>query len=133
MDSTWCWKHFYDILVHDMIASHNCCKFVNCTFMLPISCSTTPKTWVLLDSGLVMEEKPLKNIVLYLWPWNPFETIHALQDGSLSCHSNGAALILKGPMCSKKAFPTSLDHHQQLDVLIIIQFGSVDSCCCTEF
>ncbi len=42
IDSTRCWKHSSEIWVHiDMIASHSCCRFVSCTFMMRISRSTT--------------------------------------------------------------------------------------------
>ncbi len=42
IDSTRCWKHSSEILVHiDMIASRSCCRFVGCTSMMWISCSTT--------------------------------------------------------------------------------------------
>ncbi len=42
IDSTRCWKHSSEILVHIvMIASHSCCRFVVCTSMMWISCSTT--------------------------------------------------------------------------------------------
>ncbi len=38
IDSTRCWKHCSEILVHiDMIASHSCCRFVGCTSMMRIS------------------------------------------------------------------------------------------------
>ncbi len=42
IDSTRCWKHSSEILVHiDMIASHSCCRFVGCTAMMWISRSST--------------------------------------------------------------------------------------------
>ncbi len=42
IDSTRCWKHSSEILVHiDMIASRSCSRFVDCTFMMRISRSTT--------------------------------------------------------------------------------------------
>ncbi len=42
IDSTRCWKHSSEILVHiDMIASRSCCRFVGCTSMMRISRSTT--------------------------------------------------------------------------------------------
>ncbi len=42
IDSTRCWRHSSEILVHiDMIASHSCCRFVVCTSMMWISRSTT--------------------------------------------------------------------------------------------
>ncbi len=42
IDSTRCWNHSSEILVHiDMIASRSCCRFVVCTFMMWISRSTT--------------------------------------------------------------------------------------------
>ncbi len=42
IDSTRCWKHSSEILVHiDMIASHSCCRFVDCSSMMRISRSTT--------------------------------------------------------------------------------------------
>ncbi len=42
IDSTRCWKHSSEILVHiDMIASRSCCRFVGCTSMMRISLSTT--------------------------------------------------------------------------------------------
>ncbi len=38
IDSTRCWKHSSEILVHiDMIASRSCCRFVGCTSMMRIS------------------------------------------------------------------------------------------------
>ncbi len=41
-DSTRCWKHSSEILVHIvMIASRSCCRFVVCTSMMRISRSTT--------------------------------------------------------------------------------------------
>ncbi len=42
IDSTRCWKHSSDILVHIvMIASHSFCRFVSCTSMMRISHSST--------------------------------------------------------------------------------------------
>ncbi len=42
IDSTRCWKHSSELLVHiDMIASRSCCRFVGCTSMMWISHSTT--------------------------------------------------------------------------------------------
>ncbi len=42
IDSTRCWKHYSEILVHIvMIASRSCCRFVVCTSMMWISRSTT--------------------------------------------------------------------------------------------
>ncbi len=42
IDSTRCWKHSSEILVHIvMIASRSCCRFVGCTSMMWISRSTT--------------------------------------------------------------------------------------------
>ncbi len=42
IDSTRCWKHSSEILVHiDVIASRSCCRFVGCTSMMWISRSTT--------------------------------------------------------------------------------------------
>ncbi len=42
VDSTRCWKHSSEILVHIvMIASHSCCRFVGCTSMMWISRYTT--------------------------------------------------------------------------------------------
>ncbi len=42
IDSTRCWKHSSEILVHiDMIASRSCCRFVGCTSMMRFSRSTT--------------------------------------------------------------------------------------------
>ncbi len=42
IDSTRCWKHSSDILVHiDMIVSRSCCRFVGCRSMIQISRSTT--------------------------------------------------------------------------------------------
>ncbi len=42
IDSTRCWKHSSEILVHiDMIASHSCCRFAGCTSMMRISRFTT--------------------------------------------------------------------------------------------
>ncbi len=42
IDSTRYWKHSSEILVHiDIIASSSCCRFVGCTSMMRISCSTT--------------------------------------------------------------------------------------------
>ncbi len=42
IDSTRCWKHSSEILVHiNMIASHSCCRFVGCTSVMRISHSTT--------------------------------------------------------------------------------------------
>ncbi len=42
IDSTRCWKHCSEMLVHIvMIASHSCCRFVVCTSMMWISRSTT--------------------------------------------------------------------------------------------
>ncbi len=43
-DSTRCWKHSSEILVHiDMIASHSCCRFVGYTSMMWISVPPHPK------------------------------------------------------------------------------------------
>ncbi len=42
IDSTRCWKHSSEILVHiNMIASHSCCRFVTCTSMIRIFRSST--------------------------------------------------------------------------------------------
>ncbi len=42
LNSTRCWKHSSEILVHiDMITSCSCCRFVGCTSMMWISRSTT--------------------------------------------------------------------------------------------
>ncbi len=42
IDSTRCWKHFSEMLLHiDMISSRSCCRFVDCTSMMWISRSTT--------------------------------------------------------------------------------------------
>ncbi len=42
IDSTMCWKHSSEILVHiDMITSRSCCRFVGYTSMMWISRSTT--------------------------------------------------------------------------------------------
>ncbi len=56
IDSTRCWKHSSEILVHiDMIASHSCCRFVGYTSMMWISRSPHPKA-ALLDWDLVTVE-----------------------------------------------------------------------------
>ncbi len=45
IDSTRCWKHCSEILVHIvMIASRSCCRFVVCTSMMWISRSTTSQS-----------------------------------------------------------------------------------------
>ncbi len=45
IDSTRCWKHSSEILVHiDMISSHSCCRFVCCTSMMWISSFTTSQS-----------------------------------------------------------------------------------------
>ncbi len=53
IDSTRCWKHCSEILVHIiMIASHSCCRFVVCTSMMWISRSTTSQRYSIgLRSG----------------------------------------------------------------------------------
>ncbi len=56
IDSTRCWKHCSEILVHIvMIASHSCCRFVVCTSMMWISRSSTSQG-ALLDWDLVTVE-----------------------------------------------------------------------------
>ncbi len=53
IDSTRCWKHSSEFLVHiDMIASRSCCRFVGCTSMMQISRSiTSQKCSIGLRSG----------------------------------------------------------------------------------
>ncbi|XP_078021824.1 uncharacterized protein LOC144461887 [Epinephelus lanceolatus] len=37
-DSTRCWKHSSEMLVHiDMMTSHSCCRFVSCTSMMEVA------------------------------------------------------------------------------------------------
>ncbi len=56
IDSTRCWKHSSEILVHIvMIASHSSCRFVVCTSMMWISRPTTSHN-ALLDWDLVTVE-----------------------------------------------------------------------------
>ncbi len=56
IDSTKCWKHFSEILVHiDMNASRSCCRFVVCTSWCESPVTPHPKG-ALLDRDLVTVE-----------------------------------------------------------------------------
>ncbi len=85
IDSTRCWKHFSEILVHiDTIASHSCCRFVGCTSMMRISRYTTSQRCsVGLRSGDCGGH--LSKVNSLSCSWNQSEMIWALWHGALSC------------------------------------------------
>ncbi len=83
IDSTRCWKHSSEILVHiDMIASRSCCRFVGCTSL--ISCSTTSQRCSIgLRSGDCGGF--LSKVNSLSCSRNQSEMIWALWHGALSC------------------------------------------------
>ncbi len=85
IDSTRCWKHYSEILVHIvMIASHSCCRFVGCTSMMWISRSTTSQRCSIgLRSGDCGGH--LSKVNSLSCSRNQSETIWALWHGALSC------------------------------------------------
>ncbi len=85
VDSTRCWKHSSDILVHiGMIASHSCCRFVSCTSMMRISRSTTSQR---CSIGLRSSDcgGHLSKVNSLSCSRNQSEMIWALWHGALSC------------------------------------------------
>ncbi len=85
IDSTRCWKHSSDILVHiDMIASHSCCRFVGCTSMMRISRSTTSQ---MCSIGLRSGDCGgyLSKVNSLSCSRNQSEMIWAFWHGALSC------------------------------------------------
>ncbi len=85
IDSTRCWKHSSEILVHiDMIASRSCCRFDGCTSMMWISRSTTSQRWSIgLRSGDWGGH--LSKVNSLSCSRNQSEMIWALWHGALSC------------------------------------------------
>ncbi len=85
IDSTRCWKHSSEILVHiDMIASHSCCRFLGCTSMMRISRSTTSQRCSIgLRSGDC--EGNLSKVNSLSCSRNQSELIWALWHAALSC------------------------------------------------
>ncbi len=85
IDSTRCWKHSSEILVHiDMIASRSCCRFVGCTSMMWISRSTTSQRCSIgLRSGDCGGH--LSKVNSFSCSRNQSEMIWALWHGALSC------------------------------------------------
>ncbi len=85
IDSTRCWKHSSEMLVHiDMIASHSCCRFVVCTSMMWISRSTTyQRCSIGLRSGDCGDH--LSKVNSLSCSRNQSEMIWALWRGALSC------------------------------------------------
>ncbi len=85
IDSTRCWKHSSEMLVHIvMIASRSCCRFVGCTSMMWISRSTTSQSCSIgLRSGDCGGHLSKVNS---LWcSRNKSEMIWALWHDALSC------------------------------------------------
>ncbi len=85
IDSTRCWKHSSEILVHiDMIASRSCCKFIGCTSMMQISRSTTSQMCSIgLRSGDCGGH--LSKVNSLSCSRNQSEMIWVLWHGALSC------------------------------------------------
>ncbi len=85
IDSTRCWKHSSEILVHiDMIASCSCCRFVGFTSMMRISRSTTSQRCSIgLRSGDCGGHFSKVNSLSC--SRNQSEMIWALWHGALSC------------------------------------------------
>ncbi len=85
IDSTRCWKHSSEILVHiDMIASRSCCRFVGSTSMMRISCSTTSQRCsIRVRSGDCGGH--LSEVNSLSCSRNQSEMIWALWHGALSC------------------------------------------------
>ncbi len=85
INSTRCWKHSSEILVHiDMIASHSCCRFVVCTSMMWISrSSTSQRCSIGLRSGDCGEH--LSKVNSLSCSRNQSEMIWALWHAALSC------------------------------------------------
>ncbi len=85
IDSTRCWKHSSEILVHIvMIASHSCCRFVGCTSMMWISRSTTSQRCsIRLRSGDCGGH--LSKVNSLSCSRNQSEMIWSLWHGALSC------------------------------------------------
>ncbi len=84
IDSTRCWNHSSEILVHiDMIASFSSCRFVGCTSMMWISRSTTSqKCSIGLRSGDCGGH--LSKLNSFSCSRNQSEMIWALWHGALS-------------------------------------------------
>ncbi len=85
IDSTRCWKHSSEILVHiDIIASRSCYRFVGCTSMMWISRSTTSQRCSIgLRSGDCGGH--LSKVNSLSCSRNQSEMIWALWHGALSC------------------------------------------------
>ncbi len=84
IDSTRCWKHSSEILVHiDMIESRSCCRFVGFTSMMRISRSTTSQ---MCSLGLRSDERGghLSKVNSLSCSRNQSEMIWALWHGALS-------------------------------------------------
>ncbi len=89
IDSTRCWKHCSEILIHiDLIASRSCCRFVGCTSMMWISRSTTSQRCSIgLRSGDCGGH--LSKVNSLSCSRNQSEMIWALWHGALSCWKMG--------------------------------------------
>ncbi len=134
-----------------MIASRSCCRFVGCTSMMWISCSTkSQRCSIVLRSGDCGGH--LSKVNSLSCSRNQSEMIWALWHGALSCWNshqkmgtllslrdghgqqqysgrlwclNDAQLVLRGPKCAKKISPRPLHHHHQPEPL---RQGRLDPC-----
>ncbi len=98
IDSSRCWKHSSEILVHiGVIVSRSFCRFVGCTSMMWISRSTTSQRCsIRLRSGDCGGH--LSNVNSSSCSRNQSEMIWALWDGALSCwiSEDGYTVVIKG-------------------------------------
>ncbi len=142
IDSTRCWKHSSEILVHIvMIASHSCCRFVVCTSMMRISrSSTSQRCSIGLRSGdcggylsKVNSLSCSRNQSEMIWSlWRCIILLEVHQKMVHCSHKemdtvsnntqvdwclNDAQLVLMDPKCAKKIPPTPLHHHHQPEPL----------------
>ncbi len=85
IDSTRCWKHSSEILVHiDMMVSCSCCRFVGCSSMMRISRSTTSQRCTIeLRSGYCGGH--LSKVNSLSCSRNQSEMIWALKHGVVFC------------------------------------------------
>jgi len=127
-----------------MIVSRSCCRFVGCTSMMWISCSTTSQRCSIgLRSGDCGGH--LSKVNSLSCSRNQSEMIWALWHGALSCwmlpSEDGytvvikgwtwsatilryVKMVLRGPKCAKKISPTPLHHHQHE----LLRQGRTDPC-----
>ncbi len=98
IDSSRCWKHSSEILVHIvMTASRSCCRFFGRTSMMRISRSTTSQSCSIgLRSGDCGGH--LSKVISSSCSRNQSEMIWALWDGALSCRilEDGYTVVIKG-------------------------------------